>query len=287
MRQFQMIQDWGYNYLYLRHEGVITRVNLKNHEYRDVTYSPIEEFDSASSKERENSTGQGKELWICGASSRGFQSERAILDRVMIDEAYSPLPFPEHLIDPQEWIHVLATLIVSALLKQTKFYDKDGYDIIPIQMIKTIIHNDEPSQEKFHETQSEFLLEDSVSIQDVLYSDYSTVEDDDDGLLGSLDEPDIDDAVVSKEDLEKVRILLRGRDSVDLDLPKHESKRKFCKSHRKYKKKAIAEAKLNTAKEIDDTEDECKTKPELPPQFKGKNEFLYYVEAKDLVKADV
>ena len=28
MRQFQMIQDWGYNYLYLRHDGVITRINL-------------------------------------------------------------------------------------------------------------------------------------------------------------------------------------------------------------------------------------------------------------------
>ena len=49
MRQFRMIQDWGYNYLYLRHEGVITRVNLRNHEYRDVTHSPVEEFDSASS----------------------------------------------------------------------------------------------------------------------------------------------------------------------------------------------------------------------------------------------
>ena len=42
MRQFLMIQDWGYNYWYLRHDGVITRVNLRNHQYRDVTYSPIE-----------------------------------------------------------------------------------------------------------------------------------------------------------------------------------------------------------------------------------------------------
>ena len=45
MRQFKMIQDWGYNYLYLRQESTITRVNLKNHSYKDITYSPVEEFD--------------------------------------------------------------------------------------------------------------------------------------------------------------------------------------------------------------------------------------------------
>lgn len=46
MCQIQMIQDWGYHYLYLRHEHVITRVNKKDHSYRDVTLSPVEEFDS-------------------------------------------------------------------------------------------------------------------------------------------------------------------------------------------------------------------------------------------------
>ena len=29
----KMIQDWGYNYIYLRHDCVITRINLRNHSY--------------------------------------------------------------------------------------------------------------------------------------------------------------------------------------------------------------------------------------------------------------
>ena len=36
-----VIQDWGYNYLYLRHDGVTTRVNLTTHEYRDVAKLPV------------------------------------------------------------------------------------------------------------------------------------------------------------------------------------------------------------------------------------------------------
>ena len=63
-----MIQDWGYNYLYLCHEGVITRVNLRNHEYRDVTHSPVEEFDSTSSESLAKVIGKGKQLWMCSPS---------------------------------------------------------------------------------------------------------------------------------------------------------------------------------------------------------------------------
>jgi len=45
-----MIQDWGFDYLYLHHEQVIMRVNLKDHSYRDVTHSPREEFDLMTSQ---------------------------------------------------------------------------------------------------------------------------------------------------------------------------------------------------------------------------------------------
>lgn len=41
MRQMMVIQDWGYNYLYLRHDGVTTRVNLSTHEFRDVAKLPV------------------------------------------------------------------------------------------------------------------------------------------------------------------------------------------------------------------------------------------------------
>ena len=65
MRQFQMVQDWGYNYLYLRHETAITRVNLKNHTHRDVTHMPMEEFDSASS-ENSDSSDEPQHAKTCG-----------------------------------------------------------------------------------------------------------------------------------------------------------------------------------------------------------------------------
>ena len=74
MRQFKMIQDWGYNYLYLRQDHAITRVNLKNHNYRDVTGSPVEEFDSASSKATKRTLSEDRaDLWMCGASRRSIQ----------------------------------------------------------------------------------------------------------------------------------------------------------------------------------------------------------------------
>ena len=97
MRQFQMIQDWGYNYLYLRHDGVITRINLRNHQYRDVTYSPVEEFDSASSEVSNQIYGRGKELWMCSTSCMGLKPEQVVHDRVITDEAYIPVPFPKTL----------------------------------------------------------------------------------------------------------------------------------------------------------------------------------------------
>ena len=69
---------------------------------------------------------------MCGTSCKDLKPEDVVINRSVTDEAYAPLPFPEHLIDPQEWIHVLATLSTCDLPKQTQFCDPDGYDIIPI-----------------------------------------------------------------------------------------------------------------------------------------------------------
>ena len=79
---------------------------------------------------------------------------------------YVPLPFPEHLIDPQEWVHVLATLTTCALPKPTKFCDEDGYDIVPIRMIGAILGN-EPSHEEFYEPKEEMFYGDSVSVSQI------------------------------------------------------------------------------------------------------------------------
>ena len=229
-----MIQDWGYNYLYLQHDGVITRINLQNHQYRDVTYSPVEEFDSALLEVSNQIYGRGKELWMCSTSCMGLKPEEVVHDRVITDEAYIPVPFPEHLIDPQEWVHALATLTILCNAKPIKFCDEDGYDVVPILMIATQ-QEEEPLQEEFYEPNNDILLGDMVSIRDVSALDYGTTDDGNEGrLLDSLEGYDLDDAIVPEEELEKIRVLLRGRKEIALEFPKDKPKRKFCKSHRKF-----------------------------------------------------
>lgn len=47
MRQMA-IQGWGYDYIYLRKEDVITHVNLLDYTYQGVTREPMDEFHSFS-----------------------------------------------------------------------------------------------------------------------------------------------------------------------------------------------------------------------------------------------
>ena len=128
-----MVQDWGYNYLYLRNELAITQVNLKNHSHRDVTRMPMEEFDSASSEQLDSSNEDQREnLWMCGASKASMVTDKSEWCRDLMDKAYVPIPYPEKKFEPVEWMHCLATLDVSTVNHEIKFYDKEDYDIIPI-----------------------------------------------------------------------------------------------------------------------------------------------------------
>ena len=45
MSQLKMVQDWGYDYIYLRHMETTTRINLKDHSYRDVMRTRVEDFE--------------------------------------------------------------------------------------------------------------------------------------------------------------------------------------------------------------------------------------------------
>ena len=49
MRQLKMIQDWGSNYIYLRQQDAITRINVIDHSSREVARTPIADFKSTSS----------------------------------------------------------------------------------------------------------------------------------------------------------------------------------------------------------------------------------------------
>ena len=67
MQQLMVLEDWGYDYLYLRHEDVTTCVNLKNHTFRDVTQTPMEDFKSAMSNfmpQITNESTSAKDAWI-------------------------------------------------------------------------------------------------------------------------------------------------------------------------------------------------------------------------------
>ena len=46
MRQLKMIQDWGYNYIYLCQPSVTTRIDLRDHSYKDVLNTPVKDMVS-------------------------------------------------------------------------------------------------------------------------------------------------------------------------------------------------------------------------------------------------
>ncbi|MCO5566309.1 hypothetical protein L7F22_019986 [Adiantum nelumboides] len=128
MRQLKMVQDWGYDYIYLRQQDATTRISLKDHSYRDVMKTSVEDFDSATPNESDVPTWlcQKKEIWMCKASDcSDFDEKEAALDRALGDEAYMPEPFREHMFEPNEWTQILATLDVCVNeVIPTKFCDE-------------------------------------------------------------------------------------------------------------------------------------------------------------------
>ena len=66
-----------------------------------------------------------------------YSKKQCALGRDAPDEAYVPEPFPEDDFEPIEWRGILATLDVCVnKTTPTVFCDEEGYDVIPICMIK-------------------------------------------------------------------------------------------------------------------------------------------------------
>ena len=57
------------------------------------------------------------------------------------NDNFIPAPYPEEKFEPVEWSHCLASIDVCTLNHGTKFYDEEGYDIVPFQMI-AIVNDD-------------------------------------------------------------------------------------------------------------------------------------------------
>ena len=201
-----MVQDWGFDYIYLRHECALTRVNLKNHTYRDVTHMPMEEFDSGLSEcsMEDSEQANNPNLWLCGASKSSIQTDGSQWCKEVLNEYYMPCPFFEDLMEPLEWIHSLATLDTSVVRSGAKFCDVEGYDAHPFLMIDVVNPPDEELQV------SNFLV-DEVSIEDVSIERDSLGEKEGEITDKSQDEIDWE---VPEEELEKVRLLLKHREAV-------------------------------------------------------------------------
>ena len=71
---------------------------MKDHSYRDVNRTPVEDFNSATARETEipawlNSKGH---IWMCGASDCGSLTRKEGKgDRDFEDSDYIPEPFPD------------------------------------------------------------------------------------------------------------------------------------------------------------------------------------------------
>ena len=106
MRQLKMIQDWGFNYIYLRQQEAITRVNLKNHSYKDVAQTPVEDFESATTDNKSTIPSWANaqtHLWMCGASDTdSLLKDQCTTERDARDDTYIPEPFPEDEFKPIE-----------------------------------------------------------------------------------------------------------------------------------------------------------------------------------------
>ena len=51
MRQLKMIQDWGYNYIYLRHRNATTKIDLWDHSSKDMVNTPVMDMVSTIANE--------------------------------------------------------------------------------------------------------------------------------------------------------------------------------------------------------------------------------------------
>ena len=68
-----------------------------------------------------------------------------------MEKDYVPSPFPEHLMDDHEWIHVLAALDTCTIRNGPQFCNDEDKEVIPIRMV-SLVHK--PKQASDAITQS-------------------------------------------------------------------------------------------------------------------------------------
>ena len=122
------------------------------------------------------------------------------------------------------------------------------------------------------ETNISHLLLDEVSVESVSPDTPSSRTENDEPKGGVCEE----DWEVQEEELEKVRLLLKSREPIDISIKPKNKPRRFCKSHQRPRKKTTPRT------ETDEPKGEAKPVQE-PPQLEGKSEYLCYVGAEDCI----
>ena len=266
MRQMEVIQDWGSDYLYLRHDGVTTRVSLFDHTYRDVVRNPIDDFDSFSSglsPPEVDSSGYLENAWLFQEPTKKALVENQYLtDKALQEEDYMPHPFPDYLLDDHEWIHILAALDTCTIRTGPQFCDDDDHSIIPIQMVN--LRKYIPDLEEVN------LVRECISVTDLSSSEDSVHSSGGDESGYENDDPWFDDDkdIVPETEIEKVRMLLRGREAIELEVTSPEL------SHVRQKQRETRKKKQGRSKGR-----------KRMPEFSNQTEFLFHVEASDCIKA--
>ena len=75
----------------------------------------------------------GRPLWLSVAMEEGKEEDDVTL------KDYVPKPFPKHDFEPHKWQDILATLDVCANVHATKHCEKEGYDLISMNMVNVVL----------------------------------------------------------------------------------------------------------------------------------------------------
>ena len=108
MCQLMVVQDWGFNCLYLRHDNCVVRFNLEDHSYRDVTKTPVEDFESMMDDQNcsdPNETTSEEGAWLCDLFNKASHLNKMMEANQYVEEqAYKPQPYLEMDIDEFSWM---------------------------------------------------------------------------------------------------------------------------------------------------------------------------------------
>ena len=80
----------------MRHMETTTRINLKDHSYRDVMRTSVEDFESATQRSSDGFTWKSKPeaIWMCGASDcESLVRQEDVIERAIEDHSICQNPF--------------------------------------------------------------------------------------------------------------------------------------------------------------------------------------------------